>query len=397
MFERYIVKNCVEKLENSLPDIQAIIGPRQVGKTTAAHQIAEKLKLPFIFETADTSLPPGPEWIESHWRRAQRLADDSTTSVLLILDEIQKVQGWSDVLKKCWDLQSKAPKIKCIILGSSALLMQSGLRESLSGRFYLHRLTHWTYPECKQAFNWNFSEWLYFGGYPGGVRYIGNESEWKNYVKDSLIETVLAKDVLQHRPIRKPALLRQLFMLSAAYPSQILSYTNMLGQLQDAGNTTTLADYLQVLGQAFLISGLESFSKREIRKRGSSPKLILWNNALVNAISLKGKKESQEEYTWWGRVVENAVGATLLNELNAVDWEVTYWREHQKYEVDFVISHGTSLWALEIKSGRKKNNAGLEAFRKQFPTAKTLLIGESGIPVEEFLSYPILEWLNPKA
>jgi predicted AAA+ superfamily ATPase len=240
---------------------------------------------------------------------------------------------------------------------------------------------------------WAIDQWMYFGGYPGSAPLAAEESVWKRYVTDSLIETVLARDVLQLQPVTKPALLRHLFALSATYPAQVLSYNKMLGQLNDAGNTTTLAGYLRLLETAFLVSGLELFSKGQVRKRGSSPKLVLWNNALINALALRTRPQARDDGAWWGRLVENAVGAHLLNGLRGPDWSVTYWRDGD-IEVDYVVSHGTSIWAIEVKSGRPGRLGGLDAFRRRYPGANAWLVGEGGIPIEEFVSRPATAWFT---
>jgi predicted AAA+ superfamily ATPase len=219
-----------------------------------------------------------------------------------------------------------------------------------------------------------------------------NETAWKRYIVDSLIETVLARDVLQMSKVTKPVLLRHLFALAATLPAQIVSYNKMLGQLQDAGNTTTLAHYLKLLDSAFLISGLELFSRGRQRKRGSSPKLVLWNNALVNALSTRSFADSVKDSLWWGRLVENAVGACLCNNLQAVEYTLTYWREGN-HEVDFVVARGRDVWGIEVKSGRSGKTAGMNRFRTRYPGAKALFVGGHGIPLEEFFSKDVHSWL----
>jgi hypothetical protein len=235
--------------------------------------------------------------------------------------------------------------------------------------------------------------WLYFGGYPGAAVFTEDEQRWKTYVTDSLIETVLARDVLQMQKIVKPALLRHLFALSAAFPAQIFSYNKMLGQLQDAGNTTTLAHYLRLLESAFLVSGLELFSRGQVRKRGSSPKLILWNNALINALSSKTFMEAVGDASWWGRLTENAVGAHFCNGLSGTGHTLTYWRDGDK-EVDFVVAKGPSIWAVEVKSGRSGKMSGMDRFRSKYSKAKSLVVGGAGIPLEKFFSEPADAWLQ---
>jgi uncharacterized protein len=393
-FERSLVPLLVSELEKKQSVFQVLIGPRQVGKTTIARQVMDKLPFPFIYASADNPLPPGPEWIETQWRRAEVEADRSGGAVLLVLDEVQKVRGWSEVLKSRWDATIQTARdIRLLVLGSSALLIQAGLSESLAGRFFLHRCSHWTFQECVDAFGWDLPHWLYFGGYPGAAVFCNDESKWKRYVTDSLIETVLARDVLQLQKITKPTLLRHLFALAATFPAQILSYNKMLGQLQDVGNTTTIAHYLRMLETAFLVSGLALFSRGSARKRGSSPKLLLWNNALVNALSNRSFDESIADASWWGRLVENAVGGYLLNMLSSADYTITYWR-YKDREVDFVITRGAKLWAVEVKSGRGGKTPGLESFRARYQDARILVVGDQGIPLLEFFSTPAEVWLG---
>jgi predicted AAA+ superfamily ATPase len=166
----------------------------------------------------------------------------------------------------------------------------------------------------------------------------------------------------------------------------------MLDRLHDAGNTTTLAHYLKLLEMAFLASGLELFSRGKQRKRGSSPKLVLWNNALVNALSTRTFADALGDTIWWGRLVENAVGAYLCNCLYSVEYEVTYWREGG-HEVDYVIARGRDVWALEVKSGRSGKTTGLTRFRDRYPKARVLLVGGQGIPLEAFFSKDPVSWL----
>lgn len=391
-FRRAQVAEIKQFLTSRKPLLQVIIGPRQVGKSTAAAQLVNNLGWPALVESADSALPQKAEWIENHWRRARLLATKQRT--LLVLDEIQKVAGWSEVVKGLWDEEMRqGGLVRPILLGSSALLVQRGLTESLTGRFFLHRFSHWSYEECQKAFGWSLDQWFFFGGYPGAAEFVNDERAWKRYVTDSLIDTVLARDVLQLQTVNKPALLRQLFALAATYPAQILSYNKMLGQLTDAGNTTTLAHYLSLLETAFLVSGLEIFSRGRPRRRGSSPKLVLWNNALINAASLKSFEEFQADSTWRGRVVENAVGAKFLNELHGPPWSLSYWRDG-KEEVDFVVSRGTESWGIEVKSGRAGKTSGLEAFRERYPKAKIWIVGQGGIPLDEFFKAPAEQWFG---
>ena len=394
VFERSVVDDLAVACGRRATFVQVLIGPRQVGKTTAAQQLAKRLGWPQVYAAADAPLPPGPEWIETQWQLARTRPPARGQKTLLVLDEVQKARGWSETVKRLWDEECRTGgRVQPVLLGSSALLVQRGLTESLAGRFFLHRCPHWSWPECRVAFGWTLADWLWFGGYPGAAALADDETAWKRYVADSLIETVLSRDVLQLQPVNKPALLRHLFALAATYPAQMLSYNKMLGQLQDAGNTTTLAGYLRLLETAFLVSGLELFSKGQVRKRGSSPKLVLWNNALVNALSLRSRREAQTDGAWQGRLVENAVGAHLLNGLSGPDWSVTYWRDGD-YEVDYVVAHGTQIWALEVKSGRPGRLTGMGYFREKYPKAKAWVIGAEGVKLEDFFSKPAMEWFE---
>jgi len=393
-YTRSIVGELTAALRDHPQLIHVLIGPRQVGKTTAAEQVVEQLGMSHHFAAADLPLPPGPEWIETQWRLAEAKSRESAAPVLLVLDEVQKVAGWSEVVKNLWDARrrSKVP-VKLLILGSSALLLlQHGLGESLAGRFFLHRCSHWTWAECKAAFGWDLDRWLYYGGYPGGAPFVGNEPLWRRYVADSLIDTVLSRDIFQLQRVAKPALMRNLFGFAVAFPAQIVSFNKMLGQLQEAGNTTTLAHYLELLSTAFLATGLELYSAGQHRKRGSSPKLIIQNNALINAYSGLPAEAIVTDSAWRGRVVENAVGAHLINHLAGPEWSITYWRRGD-FEVDYVVQQGRSVFALEVKSGRPGKFAGIDAFRRIYKNAKILLVGSGGIPLEDFFAQPPERWL----
>lgn len=389
LYRHPIVSTLADLLRRGLPLMHVLVGPRQVGKTTAASMIAEEWPGPVVHASADDPVPPGPEWIAFHWNRARSAGPpdlDAGGRPLLILDEIQKAAGWSETVKREWDLDARSGnRLAVLLLGSAALLVQRGLSESLAGRFLLHRLLHWDYPTMRAAFGLTLDEWLFFGGYPGTMRLIDDEELWRHYVRDALVEPAIARDVLQMEPVRKPALLRHLFYLACGYPAQILSYNKMLGQLVDAGNTTTLAHYLTLLDGAYLISGLESFKPGGGQKRGTSPKLIVRNNALVSAVGGRSFAEVRKDAQYWGRLVENAVGAHILN--TVPDGTLFYWRKREQ-EVDFVIRSGDAVTAVEVKSSRMRDPAGLRSFLHLVPSSRPVIVGGSGIALEEFLSRP---------
>lgn len=383
--ERPLVRSLLLRLETGPNLAQVVVGPRQVGKTTALQQVMKQWKGPSHYASADVPAPPDARWVQSHWEAARLEARRTRRSTLLVLDEVQKIERWSEVVKGLFDedRRHRAP-VRVVLLGSSSLQVRRGAEESLSGRFELHFCPHWSWPECRTAFKWSLDQWLFFGGYPGAARLFRSFERWSRYVADSLIESVLSRDVLQLAQVSKPALLRQLFMLAARTPAQIVSFNKMLGQLQDAGNTVTLAHYLHLLELSFLVSGVNVYSAGVLRQRASSPKLLFWNNALLSALAGAPFAQSRRRGEWWGRLVENAVGAHLMNHLPA-GAQLSYWRDGN-LEVDWVLERGARVVALEVKSGVPKAPHGLAAFARKYPRAKALIIGDGGIPLETFFS-----------
>ena len=358
--------------------LQVVLGPRQVGKTTLAKQVMKQWLGPKIYETADAPNIPVSEWIEHHWQRARRESLDSKRTGLLILDEVQKIPGWSEVVKKLAD-QDKAKKIRLrvLILGSSALLVQRGLTESLAGRFELHRHLQWSYKECRECFGLSLQEYFIFGGYPGALPLRKDTLRWGRYIRDTLIETVVGKDVLLMSPVQKPALLRQVFGMACAHPAEILSYQKMIGQLSDAGNTVTIAHYFHLLAAAFLIAPLSKWSGSHIRQKGSTPKIVLRDASLVNALMFPALKRSEIDFAWMGRLTENAVGAALVALAEQNGAEIFYWRERSD-EVDYVVRFGKKLLAIEVKSGKNSfETNGMRLFKKYYPETQCVLIGNS--------------------
>lgn len=394
VFKRAIVEQLRQRMAEPRRFIQVVTGPRQVGKTTAVHQVLEDLGAPFHYASADQPAPPQPVWIEQMWETA-RLRAPEKQPVVLVLDEVQKISRWSEIVKRLWDEDSRQKRdIRVILLGSSALLVQAGLTESLAGRFELLHATHWTFKECQACFGWNLDQYIYFGGYPGAATLITAEDRWAQYIRDSLIETTLSKDILLLNRVEKPALLRQLFMLVVENAGQIVSYQKLVGQLMDAGNTTTLAHYQRLLEGARLIAGLPKWHGQALRRRASSPKWNVLNTALMTAIGGSSFSEWRNDATRWGRLVEAAVGAHLINTAFGTGIEVYYWRERDQ-EVDFVLRQANKLLAIEVKSGLfKGKHSGLSAFKQKFPQARTMLVGHEGNPLEEFLSHPAAFWLK---
>ncbi len=378
------------------PPIQVILGPRQVGKTTAILHYLKAWKGKTFYHTADQVSPPDALWLEKQWKEARKQLSPKDRG-LLVFDEVQKIPRWSEVVKKCFDEDRRKKLFLCVVLlGSSSLLVQRGLTESLAGRFEIIPFPHWPFSECRDCFGISFDEYIFYGGYPGALQIwldSGRDAErWGAYVRDTLIETVLNKDILLLTPVTKPALFRQVFSLSCLHPAEMLSLNKMLGQLQEAGNASTIASYLRLLDAAMLLKPLERFSGSRLRQRVSSPKLILLNNALVNASGQRKFKELRNNPSLWGRLLENAVGASLVNNNAGKGAEVFYWRERD-HEIDFVLRQGEKVVAIEVKTTGHDNAQGIEPFLKKFPDAEVITTAVQGgnLTVEELISMPAEE------
>jgi predicted AAA+ superfamily ATPase len=374
--------------------IQVVAGPRQTGKTTLVQQVTDPLDLPVRYASADEPTLRGPEWIAQQWEAARLSSIGEARGGVLVLDEIQKIPGWSEVVKRLWDEDTRARrKLVVVLLGSAPLLLARGLTESLAGRFETLSVPHWSFGEMREAFGWSLDEYLFHGGYPGAASLIPEPARWSRYIADSLIETSISRDVLLLSRVDKPALLRRLFELACRYSGQILSYTKMLGQLQDAGNTTTLAHYLDLLAGAGMVCGLPKHAGDSARTRASSPKLQVLNTALMTAGLGWTLAEARRDREFWGHLVESAVGAHLANGSADGRYLLGYWRE-RNHEVDFVVNRGRRLTAIEVKSGRSPSvHPGMAAFVSAFQPQRTLLVGGDGIPIEEFLSHPPTHWV----
>lgn len=392
-FKRPPAASLTARLAEPRRFIQVVAGPRQVGKSTLVQQVVDGLTVPVHQASADEPSLRGTDWIAQQWEGA-RLTIDSKDGAVLVLDEIQKIPGWSETVKRLWDedTRSKRP-LKVVVLGSAPLLIAQGLSESLAGRFEVTHLSHWSLTEMQAAFGWSLDEYLFYGGYPGAAPLIRDPKRWERYVAESLIETSIARDVLLLTRVDKPALLRQLFNLACRYSGQVLSYTKMLGQLQDAGNTTTLVHYLTLLAGAGMVCGLPKYAGDEARSRGSSPKLQVLNTALMVVAAGITLDDARKDREFWGRLVESAVGAHLANAAMRGECALHYWRE-RNHEVDFVARAGRRLTAIEVKSGRApQSHPGTAAFVEAFKPRRTLLVGGDGIAINDFLMKPVSHWL----
>ena len=423
-YARPILDRLTARLNEAPKRLQILAGPRQVGKTTLVRQfLAARPPLSGMYVAADLPERPTPTsdfsragtssavmarepdeaWLLDRWQAAENAAATWRASghplvaqmpFVFVLDEIQKVPRWSDQVKGLWDRQMAEPQpMQVLLLGSAPLLMQRGLSESLAGRYEVVPITHWSFEEMNDAFGFTLDQYIFFGAYPGSASYIHDESRWRDYVTRSLIEPNIEKDILMMTRVDKPALLKQLFEVGCAYSGQIVSLDKTLGQLSDAGNVTTLARYLELLGAAGLLNGLQKYSAHTLRRRQSPPKFQVLNNALMSAKGNHSFGEAQADRSHWGRLVESAVGAHLVN-TTETDGRVHYWREGG-LEVDFVVEHRGRLAAIEVKSGKASAaQPGLAEFSRRHVNCSNWLVGGDALPVGEFLRYPAAHWLT---
>lgn len=382
--------------------MQILAGPRQVGKTTLVGQVLDDISIPYALEVADAVDPKDSDWIHRVWESARATMQiRKEQERLLVIDEVQKIDNWSEVVKREWDEDCRRHvNLKVVLLGSSRLLLKRGMTESLAGRFELIRLGHWSLQEMRDAFGVTLDQYIYFGGYPGPAGMIDNEKRWRKYIKDSLVAPAIEKDVIMTSNIYKPALMKQLFELGCGYSAEILSLTKLMGQLQDAGNVTTLAAYLDILDECALLTGLQKYAHDDARKRGSVPKYQVYNNALLTAYKGHSFLADRTDTKLWGRWVESAIGTHILSMAEELDYKVYYWREPSRRkdesdkEVDFIIDNDGELTAMEVKSGRRGMSSGLPAFVEAFHPKRAFIVGTGGVSLEDFLSCDIESLLN---
>jgi len=387
MYKRRQFNELKSRIEEARNKIQVISGPRQVGKSTLVKQVLKEMSIDFTFISADNVEKDNLYWINEVWETArQRMKLKKEREYLLVIDEVHKVNNWSEAVKKEWDDDTfNDVNIKVILLGSSRLLIKDGLTESLAGRYELIHMSHWSFKEMNEAFGIDLEHYIFFGGYPGGVNFINNETRWRKYIKDGIIAPAIFHDILKTKQVYKPELMKQLFELGCTYSGEEIALTKLLGQLQDAGNITTLANYLSTLNESHLLCGLQKYANDNARKYNSVPKMMVYNTALLS--SLYGLNYSQvfTNPKMWGRWVESAVGTHLLNMANELDYRIYYWRERND-EVDFILEYNRQCIAIEVKSGRRTTNAGISVFKEKFRPLHTFIVGNGGIPLEEFLS-----------
>ena len=376
-----------KRIEEPRKFIQVVMGARQIGKSTVVKQVLKDLGAPYQLFSADNVPTTNSAWISDCWAAVRSLKESKGwESMILVIDEIQKISNWSEVVKKEWDDDTFHDRdIKVLLLGSSRVLLEKGLSESLAGRFEEIRMSHWSYPEMRDCFGFSLDQYLFYGGYPGAASLIDDDDRFSQYIQSAIIEATINKDILMDTPISKPALLRQTFELGAAYSGELLSMNKMLGSLQDAGNTVTLAGYINLLDESGLLCGLQKFCMDMARRRASIPKLQVYNNALKMVYSPLSFEQSILDRKSWGRTFESGIGAYLVSQAFVHRFEVFYWREKDA-EVDFVLRKKGSVVAIEVKSNAEKRTEGLDKFRQMFKPQAAFIVGDGGIGAEDFLS-----------
>lgn len=388
MYQRKQYNTLYSRMREKRRFIQVIMGPRQVGKSTLMKQVVNALDIPFVFYPADAVPATQLSWISDCWNAARaKMRVEGLGELILVIDEIQKITGWSEVVKKEWDTDTFYDvNLKVILLGSSRVMLDKGLADSLEGRFERIILSHWSFAEMRDAFGFTLDQFIYYGAYPGAAELIGDEDRWRDYITGSIVDATINKDILVNEKIAKPALLRQTFELSAAYSGMELSYNKMIGQLQDAGNTTTLAGYLNLLSQAGLVCALNKYAVDLARKKNSVPKHQVYNNALKNIYCEKPFADAVQDRALWGRLFESAIGAHIMSYAYAGDYRVFYWRTKPGCEVDYVLEKKGRVIAIEVKSNSAPGNDGLSEFKVQYKPFLALVVGDGGMKAEDFLS-----------
>lgn len=389
-YKRQQFAEVLERMNEPRRFIQVLAGPRQVGKSTLIDQALSECQLPHYLYNADGVDENDTDWIRRIWESVRTQMDTKQQKeAVLAIDEVHKIKRWSEIVKREWDADTRCHRqLKLFLLGSSRLMLRKGLTESLAGRFELIRLGHWTLQEMEDAFGWTLDEWVYYGGYPGSAGLIKDMRRWRKYIKESLVAPAIEKDVILTSNIYKPALMKQLFEVGCSYSAQLLSLTKALGQLQDAGNVTTLSSYLDILNQCNLLAGLQKYANDEARRYQSVPKFQVYNNALLTAFQGTTYEKDRIDPQIWGRWVESAVGAYLLGGAEEAGYNVYYWRERSD-EVDYIIVRQGEAVALEVKSGRRGMNSGLPKFCDNFHPKRALVIGTDGIPFNDFFHIQI--------
>lgn len=387
MYQRQHLNILTSRMAEPRRRMQIVMGPRQVGKSTLVGQFTEATSVPFDFFAADSVNRFDTSWIPNKWQQARMRMDiHSEQEHILVIDEVQKIKGWSEQVKKEWDEDSRNHRnLKVILLGSSRLLLQKELEESLEGRFETIKMGYWDWQEMHEAFGFSMDEYVYFGGFPGLAPDIQDEGRWRNLMEDSIISPILTRDILEIEEIRNPALLRQVFELACIESAKELSLTKMQGTM-NCGTVPTIKNYLDILNKSMIVQPLQNYSPSRVKEKQSVPKMQVFNNAFRNRFGTFSFDEARVDPAEWGRLVESAVGAHLANRAMTDDYELFYWRNERRQECDYVLRKGQALVAIEVKSGSVDKTVGFEKFKEQFADIVTaaFIVGPHALPLEDF-------------
>lgn len=387
MYQRRHLNILKSRMAEPRRRMQIVMGPRQVGKSTLVGQFTEGISVPFDFFAADGVNRFDSSWIPNKWQQVRMRMDiHSEQEHILIIDEVQKIRGWSEQVKKEWDEDSRSHRnLKVILLGSSRLLLQKGLEESLEGRFETIKMGYWDWQEMHEAFGFSMDEYVYFGGFPGLAPDIQDEDRWRNLMEDSIISPILTRDILEIEEIRNPALLRQVFELACIESAKELSLTKMQGTM-NSGTVPTIKNYLDILNKSMIVQPLQNYSPSRVKEKQSVPKMQVFNNAFRNRFGTFSFDEARVDPAEWGRLVESAVGAHLANRAMTDDYELFYWRNERRQECDYVLRKGQALVAIEVKSGSVDKTVGFEKFKERFADKVTaaFIVGPHALPLDDF-------------
>lgn len=387
MYQRRHLNILKSRMAEPRRRMQIVMGPRQVGKSTLVGQFTEWISVPFDFFAADGVNRFDSSWIPNKWQQVRMWMDiHSEQEHILIIDEVQKIRGWSEQVKKEWDEDSRSHRnLKVILLGSPRLLSQKGLEESLEGRFETIKMGYWDWQEMHEAFGFSMDEYVYFGGFPGLAPDIQDEDRWRNLMEDSIISPILTRDILEIEEIRNPALLRQVFELACIESAKELSLTKMQGTM-NSGTVPTIKKYLDILNKSMIVQPLQNYSPSRVKEKQSVPKMQVFNNAFRNRFGTFSFDEARVDPAEWGRLVESAVGAHLANRAMTDDYELFYWRNERRQECDYVLRKGQALVAIEVKSGSVDKTVGFEKFKEQFADNVTaaFIVGPHALPLDDF-------------
>lgn len=387
MYQRRHLNILKSRMAEPRRRMQIVMGPRQVGKSTLVGQFTEEISVPFDFFAAGGVNRFDSSWIPNKWQQVRMRMDiHSEQEHILIIDEVQKIRGWSEQVKKEWDEDSRSHRnLKVILLGSSRLLLQKGLEESLEGRFETIKMGYWDWQEMHEAFGFSMDEYVYFGGFPGLAPDIQDEDRWRNLMEDSIISPILTRDILEIEEIRNPALLRQVFELASIESAKELSLTKMQGTM-NSGTVPTIKNYLDILNKSMIVQPLQNYSPSRVKEKQSVPKMQVFNNAFRNRFGTFSFDEARVDPAEWGHLVESAVGAHLANRAMTDDYELFYWRNERRQECDYVLRKGQALVAIEVKSGSVDKTVGFEKFKEQFADNVTaaFIVGPHALPLDDF-------------